>query len=94
METRLATAVGAAVAASNAKRKDTVFTRDQVENLIARGQHIVIIDGKVLRVDAWLRFHPGGDKAIKHVVGRDGTDEVNAYAIALYAPHFMLLLVS
>jgi len=32
-----------------------------------------------LKVDAWLKFHPGGDKAIKHMVGRDATDEVNAY---------------
>lgn len=56
-----------------------IFTRDDVEDLIAQGHHIVIVDGGVLKCDSWLKFHPGGDKVIKHMVGRDGTDEVNAY---------------
>ena len=60
-------------------RKDTVYSRRQIEGLIADGRTIIIVDGKVLKVDAWLKFHPGGDKAIKHMVGRDATDEVNAY---------------
>ena len=47
--------------------------------MIAGGRSIIIIDGKVIKADAWLRFHPGGDKAIMHMVGRDATDEVNAY---------------
>ena len=59
-------------------RKDTILSRREIEGLIADGQHIVILDGKVLKVDAWMRFHPGGDKAIKHMVGRDATDEINA----------------
>lgn len=59
--------------------KDTVLTRNQIEALIADGQSIVIVDGKVLKVDAWLPYHPGGDKAIMHMIGRDATDEVNAY---------------
>lgn len=47
--------------------------------MIARDRTVIIVDGKVLKVDAWLRYHPGGDKAIMHMVGRDATDEVNAY---------------
>jgi sphingolipid 8-(E)-desaturase len=31
-----------------------------------------------MMVDAWLKYHPGGDKAIMHMVGKDATDEVNA----------------
>ena len=61
-------------------RKDTVLTRSQIEGLIADGRTVIIVDGKVLKLDAWLKFHPGGDKAIMHMVGRDATDEVNAYA--------------
>ena len=49
-----------------------------MRSLIASGQSIIIVDGDVLRVDAWLPYHPGGDKAIMHMVGRDATDEVNA----------------
>jgi len=60
-------------------RKDVVLTRRDIEALIADGRTIIILDGKVLKVDAWLKFHPGGDKAIRHMVGRDATDEVNAY---------------
>jgi len=59
-------------------RIDTVFTRRQVEGMIADGDKIIILDGKVLKVDPWLKYHPGGDKAIMHMVGRDATDEVNA----------------
>ncbi|KAL9114622.1 MAG: hypothetical protein Q9227_001300 [Pyrenula ochraceoflavens] len=58
--------------------RDTTYSRRQIEGLIADGRKIVIVEGSVLKVDAWLPYHPGGDKAIKHMVGRDATDEVNA----------------
>ena len=54
------------------------MSREQVETLIGRGHSIIIVDKQVLKVDAWLPYHPGGDKAIMHMVGRDATDEVNA----------------
>ena len=55
-----------------------VLSRRQVEGLIAEGRHVIIINQHVLKVDAWLKYHPGGDIAIKHMVGRDATDEVTA----------------
>lgn len=58
---------------------ENIYTRGQIEDLIAQGGHIVIVDGEVLKCDSWLHHHPGGDKVIKHMVGRDGTDEMNAY---------------
>jgi delta8-fatty-acid desaturase len=61
---------------TQAKRKARVFSRREVETLIASGRSIVIVGGKVLKVDAWLPYHPGGDKAIQHMIGRDATDEV------------------
>lgn len=64
--------------AAAAQRKNRLYSREEVEDLIAQGRHILIVDGKVLKVDSWLPFHPGGDKSIKHMVGRDATDEVNA----------------
>ena len=60
-------------------RKEAILTRRQIEGMIADGKTIIIVNGKVLRVDAWLDFHPGGDKSIRHVVGRDATDEVTGY---------------
>ncbi|KAL9000885.1 MAG: hypothetical protein Q9169_000640 [Polycauliona sp. 2 TL-2023] len=59
-------------------RKEAFLTRRQVEGMIADGNTIIILDGNVLKVDSWLPYHPGGDKAIMHMVGRDATDEVNA----------------
>ncbi|MCJ1404082.1 hypothetical protein MMC11_007307 [Xylographa trunciseda] len=58
--------------------REKVLSRQDIEGLIAQGQTIIIVDMNVLRVDAWLKYHPGGDKAILHMVGRDATDEVNA----------------
>jgi delta8-fatty-acid desaturase len=56
--------------------RQNVLSRRQIEGLIADGRKIIIFDGQVLKVDSWMRFHPGGDKAILHMVGRDGTDEM------------------
>lgn len=47
--------------------------------MISENKLIIIVDNKVLRLDDWVKFHPGGDMAIKHMVGKDATDEVNAY---------------
>lgn len=60
---------------------ERVLSRRQVEGLIAAGRAVIILDQNVLQVDAWLKFHPGGDKAILHMVGRDATDEINAYVL-------------
>lgn len=65
-------------------RKDTLLSRRYIEGLIAEGRHVFIFDNRVLKADAWLKFHPGGDKAIKHMVGRDATDEINAYVLSLH----------
>lgn len=59
-------------------RKDRILSRREIEALIADGRSIIILDGKVLKVDAWLKYHPGGQKPIMHMVGRDATDEINA----------------
>lgn len=59
-------------------RKEVILSRNQVESMIADGKTVIILDNKVLMVDAWLKYHPGGDKVIVHMVGRDATDEVNA----------------
>ncbi|KAL8668231.1 MAG: hypothetical protein Q9202_000209 [Teloschistes flavicans] len=62
-----------------AAHNDNILTRRQVEGLIADGKTIFIVDGRVLKADAWLKYHPGGDKSIMHVVGRDATDEITSF---------------
>jgi delta8-fatty-acid desaturase len=64
---------------SRRSRKETTLSRRYIEGLIAEGKHVLIFEDRVLKVDAWIPYHPGGDKSIKHMVGRDATDEINAY---------------
>jgi sphingolipid 8-(E)-desaturase len=59
-------------------KKERLWTRREIEGQIAEGKKIIILDGKVVRADSWLKFHPGGEMAILHMIGRDGTDEMKA----------------
>lgn len=57
--------------------RNRIFSVREVEDRIARGQTIVIADNRVLRLDGWLKNHPGGILAVRHMIGRDATDEIN-----------------
>ncbi|EFQ99069.1 fatty acid desaturase [Nannizzia gypsea CBS 118893] len=59
--------------------RNRIFSAREVEDRIARGQTIVIADNRVLRLDGWLKYHPGGILAVRHMIGRDATDEINIY---------------
>lgn len=59
-----------------------LLSRDDIESSIAEGRKLMIIDQYVIKADPWLAYHPGGDKAILHMVGRDATDEAT-----MYVPH-------
>lgn len=65
-------------------REESILTRRKIEGMIANGQHIIIVDQKVLKVDPWIKYHPGGSKAIEHMVGRDATDEVTVWVLPSY----------
>lgn len=56
--------------------RDQKLTATAVERLLFQGRQIVIMDGNVLQLDKWLN-HPGGQLVIKHMVGRDATNEIN-----------------
>lgn len=77
------------VSSQSTGRTATLLSRREVEGLIADGKSIIIVDQKVLKVDPWLKYHPGGDKAIMHMVGRDATDEVNALVPFISAHHIL-----
>lgn len=63
----------------SSRYKDVLLSRANIEALIATGRKVVILDGAVMKVDAWLPYHPGGDKAILHMVGRDASNEIKAF---------------
>ncbi|KAF8269359.1 fatty acid/sphingolipid desaturase [Lactarius quietus] len=55
-------------------------TREQVAQRILNGEYLFILNGNLISVPhTWLSSHPGGALAILHFVGRDATDEVEAY---------------
>ncbi|KAI2634507.1 fatty acid/sphingolipid desaturase [Xylaria nigripes] len=54
------------------------MSRREIEGLIADGRMIFILDQYVIKADAWAPYHPGGDTAVRHMIGRDATDEVTA----------------
>ena len=68
---------GRPVHSGQTKRLLPVLSPREVESMIADGRLIIVLDDYVLKIDAFVRFHPGGDKAMMHMVGRDATDEIN-----------------
>lgn len=56
-----------------------VLSKETIEELIGKGKVVVIYKDYVLNLTSWLKYHPGGDKAVFHMVGRDATDEMHAY---------------
>lgn len=61
-------------------RAPVVWTRQEIAERILQGENLVIYRGQLLRVPhSWLQAHPGGGLAILHFVGRDATDEIDAF---------------
>ncbi|KAI0639502.1 fatty acid/sphingolipid desaturase [Trametes polyzona] len=58
----------------------TEWTREQVATRILAGDTLFVLHGNLVRVPpSWLAAHPGGQLSILHFVGRDATDEVEAF---------------
>lgn len=79
--------------ANTKSTRDRLWSRREIEGLIAEGRKIIILDGQVIKADAWLPYHPGGDKAILHMVGRDGTDEIRALHSAEAQAHMQKFVI-
>ncbi|KAG8964685.1 hypothetical protein FRC03_001452 [Tulasnella sp. 419] len=57
-----------------------IWTRKEISDRILQGDTLVIYRSFVLRISPnWLKEHPGGALSILHFVGRDATDEIDAY---------------
>ena len=69
-----------AAAAANAPSHLSEWSRDEIAARILAGENLFIYRTRVIRVtSSWLNRHPGGELAILHFVGRDATDEVDAF---------------
>lgn len=58
----------------------TKLSKHQVAASILNGESLLIYNQSLIRIpQSWLNAHPGGALAILHFVGRDATDEIQAY---------------
>lgn len=58
----------------------SAHTRESIATRIINGELLFILNGNLIRVpQQWLSAHPGGALTILHFIGRDATDEVQAY---------------
>lgn len=46
---------------------------------ILKGNLLTVYGSSVLRLNSWASHHPGGELVLQHFVGRDATDEIDAY---------------
>ena len=53
--------------------------RDEIAHLISLGHVLVLKRRQVYRLNSWLARHPGGHLALLHFVGRDASNEIDAY---------------
>ncbi|RKP12913.1 fatty acid desaturase-domain-containing protein [Piptocephalis cylindrospora] len=62
-----------AITLSKSQRK---YTAADVREMVERGRKVLMFRGQVLDVTRWLPYHPGGEEALLHGIGRDMTDEI------------------
>lgn len=55
------------------------LSRPELATLITRGHLLVLHRRRVYRLNSWSASHPGGVLSILHFVGRDASDELEAY---------------
>lgn len=60
-------------------RAPPTLRREDVAESIVQGKYLFIHRSRVINATAWAPYHPGGALAILHFIGRDATDEVEAY---------------
>jgi len=57
-----------------------LWSRQQIADRILKGENLVIYRDQLIRIPPnWLEEHPGGSIAILHFVGRDASDEIDAF---------------
>ena len=56
------------------------WSRQKIADHILKGENLVIYRNQLIRISPnWLEEHPGGSIAILHFVGRDASDEIEAF---------------
>ncbi|ORX90622.1 hypothetical protein K493DRAFT_317847, partial [Basidiobolus meristosporus CBS 931.73] len=54
------------------------FTMDEVRSRVKNGEILIVCDQRIYKLNKWIKHHPGGELAVRHMLGRDATDVVRA----------------
>ncbi|KAI9249509.1 fatty acid desaturase-domain-containing protein [Phascolomyces articulosus] len=54
------------------------LTRLDIQERVKQGDALFIFENKVYKVNRFMKKHPGGELAIRHVLGKDVTDEIRS----------------
>src|ERR1043165_2717360 len=55
------------------------ISQKEFEKRVQSGQILIIYNDKVYKLNKWIKYHPGGELAIRHMIGKDATDEINVF---------------
>ncbi|KAJ8331335.1 hypothetical protein QVD99_001619 [Batrachochytrium dendrobatidis] len=55
------------------------FARADIIERAKSGETIIIVHHKVYNLTKWVKYHPGGDLAVRHMSGKDATDAMIAF---------------
>lgn len=61
------------------RKADRIIPRAEIVERIIQGENLVVYHDQVLDLTRWTEHHPGGQLAVLHFVGRDASDEMDAY---------------
>ncbi|KAI7870982.1 delta-6-fatty acid desaturase [Spinellus fusiger] len=56
--------------------KERVIPQEEFQKRVEQGEALFIYDAQVYNVSGFMKHHPGGEMAIRHVLGKDATDEI------------------
>ncbi|KAI9490093.1 fatty acid desaturase-domain-containing protein [Zychaea mexicana] len=54
------------------------LTQDEIRERVKSGDALFIFEDKIYKVNRFMNKHPGGELAIRHVLGKDVTDEIRS----------------
>ncbi|ORY08393.1 delta-6-fatty acid desaturase [Basidiobolus meristosporus CBS 931.73] len=50
----------------------------EVRTRVQNGEILIIYKAQVYKLNKWIKYHPGGELAVRHMLGKDATDVVQA----------------
>ncbi|KAK9710677.1 hypothetical protein K7432_008281 [Basidiobolus ranarum] len=54
------------------------FTMEEVRSRVKTGEILIVYDRQIYKLNKWIKHHPGGELAVRHMLGKDATDVVRA----------------